>query len=131
MEAIFLPYAAQRVCAWPFKALVFASNAIGLSLLVAPLAWYQVGSMLARMFTAKHPRDQIISTLAPHIISLPAEIMMLTSVVGVLMALAAGRQAQVMALEAPVSRAWSAAIAFGVVCNVAGILANGLCLIGA
>jgi hypothetical protein len=130
MEAIFLPYAAQRACAWPFKALILASSTLGMSLLAAPLAWYQVGSMLTRMFNTGHSQDQLLSTLAPHIISLPAELMLLTSIAGVLMALVAKKQALAMAIQGPLPRVWLAGITFGLLSNLAAIVANGLCLLG-
>jgi hypothetical protein len=123
-----LAYAAEYGCRLPFKGFVLASNAIGLTLLLAPAVWFQASNVLSRTLSGSAGDDRFTAALMPHIIALPAEVMLVLSVIGAFLGTTAARQAQVLALEGYTFRRWSMAIMFGILCNVAGAASNIVCL---
>jgi hypothetical protein len=124
-----LAYAADRSGCLPCKGMVLASNAIGLSLLLAPAVWYQGATLMNRILSTGVPQSTLATLLVPHIIAVPSELMLALSAIGAVLALYAAHRAHALAVQGISSRRWSLAIAFAMLCNVAAILSNVACLL--
>jgi hypothetical protein len=124
-----LAYAADRSGCLPCKGAVIASDAIGLTLLLAPAVWYQIATAMHQVLSSSVSGARLASLLVPHIIAAPSEMILVLSLIGAAMALFAACSAHALALQGISSRRWTVAIGLGLMCNAAGIVSSICCLL--